>query len=154
MLPSAFGGFVEFWHFRNLKNPIQIQPAEEPRWRGREAEPTEEPMGGSLNFLFLQPDLNEERLFWYRVCAEVTGCWWECVWWWSADHTGQTEARNPRKKKEKAVREAYFLFGAAFAGARLNKSAVFYMSAERPPALGDVWRDPAHPSSHERIPLL
>lgn len=134
MLPNAFGGFVDFWHFRNwaeaqhLKNPINIQPAEEPRWRGREAEHTEEPIGGSLNFFFLQPDLNGERLFWYRVCAEVTGCWWECVWWWSADHTSRTEARNPKRKKkkeEKAVREAYFLFGAAFVGARLNKSAVF-----------------------------
>lgn len=43
-----------------------------------------------------------------------------------------------QKRKKQAVREAYFLFGAAFVRAGLNKSAVFYMSAERPPALGDV----------------
>lgn len=71
-------------------------------WRSR---------SGIFNPLFalLQPDLNEEPAFWYRVCVEVTGCWWERVWWWSADHTGQREARNPKK----AVRGAYFLFGTA-----------------------------------------
>lgn len=135
---QRFGLSSEAQHLKNSINiPLQLTEDSVTRLWSRAD------LGSLILFFSLQPDLNDERVFWYKVCAEVTGCWWECVWWWSADHTGQSEARDPKK----AVREAYFLFGVAFAHTQLYKSAMFYTNAERPPALGDVWRDGWYRSS-------
>lgn len=150
---SMFSNTSEIWPQLWSTTPEKFHQYSTSAHGGLGDEVVKQSISGIFNpFFSLQPDLNDERVFWYKVCAEVTGCWWECVWWWSADHTGQSEARDPKK----AVREAYFLFGVAFVHAQLYKSAMFYTSAERPPALGDVdvMDDTVHWCFYNKFPLL